>query len=140
MTIAFAILFFLAVVIAILLLHKNDKLKIWAQTSVAEAQKAADERINAMQRESQTSVAAAQKLIDQQFAEMQQEAGRIKQHYESESRKIQEAADSLVAKTIKDFEPLRKSEQFRDAEAEAQRQLADALNEATSLRSEVQSL
>ena len=93
-----------------------------------------------MQQESQASVAEAQKLIDQQFAEMQQESERVRQHYESESRKIQEAADALVAKTIKDFEPLRKYEKLRDAEAEAQRQLADALKEATSLRAEAQSL
>jgi hypothetical protein len=71
---------------------------------------------------------------------MQQEAERIKQHYESESRKIQEAADALVTKTINDFEPLRKYEKLRDAEAEAQRQLADALKEATSLRVEAQNL
>ena len=54
--------------------------------------------------------------------------------------KFKEAADALVAKTIKDLEPLRKYEKLRDAEAEAQRQLADALKEATSLRAEAQSL
>ena len=88
------------------------------------------------QNKAQASVAEAQKLIDQQFADMQQESERVRQHYETESRKIQEAADALVAKTIKDFEPLRKYEKLRDAEAEAQRQLADALTEATSLRAE----
>jgi len=46
----------------------------------------------------------------------------------------------LVSKTIKDFEPLRKYEKLRDAEAEAQRQLADALKEATSLQAEAQNL
>ena len=65
---------------------------------------------------------------------------RNPQHYESESRKIQEAADALISKTIKDFEPLRKYENLRDAEAEVQRQLAAALTEATSLRAEAQTL
>lgn len=46
----------------------------------------------------------------------------------------------MVSKTIKDFEPLRKYEELRDAEAEAQRQLADALKEATSLQAEAQNL
>ncbi len=92
------------------------------------------------QNKAQASVAEAQKLIDQQFADMQQESERVRQHYETESRKIQEAADALVAKTIKDYEPLRKYEKLRDAEAEAQRQLADALTEATSLRAEAQTL
>jgi membrane protein involved in colicin uptake len=54
---------------------------------------------------------------------MQQETERIRKHYEDESRKIQEAANALVAKTINDFEPLRKYEKLREAEAEAQRQL-----------------
>ena len=147
MTIVFAVLFVLALGLAIFFLIKNKKLEEevlrvnnWAQNSVADAQRSADQRIAAMQQESQASVAEAQKLIDRQFAEMQQEAERIKQHYESESRKIQEAADALVTKTIKDFEPLRKYEKLRDAEAEAQRQLADALKEATSLRAEAQNL
>lgn len=91
-------------------------------------------------REAQAAVAEAQKQIDQQFAELKQESERLRQHYETETRKSQEAADALVAKTIKEFEPLRKFEKFRDAEAEAQRQLADALKEATSLRAEAQSL
>lgn len=111
-----------------------------AQMSVAEAQLLADQRIAATEQESQASVAEAQKLIDQQFVEMQQEAERIRQHYETESRKIQEAADALVSKTIKDFEPLRKYEKLRDAEAEAQRQLADALKEAASMQAEAQNL
>jgi hypothetical protein len=46
----------------------------------------------------------------------------------------------LIAKTTKDFEPLRKYQKLRDAEVEAQRQLADALKEATSLRAEAKNL
>ena len=143
----FAILFALALVFAIFLLLKNKRLeadvlrtKNEAQSSVTEAQNSAYQKIAAMQQESQAAVVEAQKLIDQQFAEMQQESERVRQHYETESRKNQEAADALVSKTIKDFEPLRKYEKLRDAEAEAQRQLADALQEATSLRAEAQNL
>ncbi len=147
MTITFAILFVLALAFAIFLLFKTKRLEAevlrlqnWAQTSIADAQQAADQKVAAFQQESQASLAEAQKLIDQQFAEMQQEAERIKQHYETESRKIQEAADALVAKTIRDLEPLRKYEKLRDAEADAQRHLADALKEATELRAEAQQL
>ncbi len=145
MTIAFAVFFVLSLGFAIFLLFKNkrledDVLRVQneAQSSVAEAQKAADQRIAAMQQESQASLAEAQKLIDQQFAEMQQESERVRKHYETESRKIQESADALVGKTLKDFEPLRKYEKFRDAEAEAQRQLSEALKAATSLRTDAQ--
>jgi hypothetical protein len=147
MTIVFAVLFVLVLSLAIFLLIKNKRLEDevlrinnWAQASVAEAQKLAEQKIATDQQESQAAVAEAQKLIDQQFAEMQQESERVRQHYETESRKIQEAANALVAKTIKDFEPLRKYEKLHDAEAEAQRQLADALKEASDLRAEAQSL
>ncbi len=136
MTIFFAILALLAVGLTIFVLMKNKKL----EADLLRVQSEAQASVAAMQQESQSSVAEAQKLIDQQFVEMQQEAERIRQHYETESRKIQEAADALVSKTIKDFEPLRKYEKLRNAEAEAQRQLADALKEATSLQAEAQNL
>lgn len=165
MTIVFAILFVLALGFAVFLLIKNKRLddevlriNKWAQTSVAEAQKSADQKIAEVQQEAEqirqnyetasremrdgavASVAQAQKLIDQQLAEMRQEAEYTRKHYEAESRKIQEAAEALVAKAIKDFEPLRKYEKLRDAETEAQRQLAEALKEATSLRADAQKL
>jgi hypothetical protein len=90
--------------------------------------------------ETQASVTEAQKLIDRQLEEIKQESERVRQHYEAEARKVQDAAGALVAKTIKDYEPLRRYEGFRDAEAEAQRQLAEAMKEATNLRAEAQSL
>ena len=90
--------------------------------------------------EAQAAVVEAQRLVDQQSADLKQEAERVRQHYEAEARKSQEAAEVLVAKTIKDFEPLRKYEHLRDAEAEAQRQLADALTETAAMRGEAQAL
>lgn len=98
---------------------------------------AASEKV---QQQSRATVIEAQKLIDQQIFEMQQETERIRKHYEIEARKIQEAANALVAKNVSELEPLRKYEKFRDAEAEAQRQLADALTQATEMRAEAQSL
>ena len=125
MTIFFAVLFVLALVAALLLLIRNKRL---------------EDQVLRTQNDAQASVAEAQRLIDQQLVEMQQESERVRQHYEAEARKIQEAADALIDKTIKDFEPLRKYENLQDAEAEAQRQLAEALREATGLRAEAQAL
>ena len=82
----------------------------------------------------------AQLLIDQQLAEIRQESERVRCHYESEARQIQCAADTLVAETIKNYEPLRQYEAMRDAGADTQRILADAFKEATSLRAEAQAL
>jgi hypothetical protein len=147
MTIFFAILFVASLAFVIFLLIRNKKMEdeaarltSWSQNAVADARTAADQKVADLQREAQASVAEAQKLIDQQFADMQLEAERIKQHYETEARKIQEAGDALVAKNIRDLEPLRKYEKLWDAEAEVQSQLADALKEASQLRIEAQNL
>ena len=145
MTTVFAILFLLALGLTIFFAFRSkrledDVLRVQneAQASIAQAQKDAEERISAMQKESEISLAEAQKLIDEQLAEMHQESERVRQHFETESRKIQEAADALIDKTLKDFEPLRKYEKLRDAEVEVKRQLSEALKEATSLRVEAQ--
>jgi hypothetical protein len=90
--------------------------------------------------ESEASVSNAQKLVDQQLAEMKQESERIRQHYVTEARRIQTEADAALSKAVKELEPLRKYEALRDAETETQRLLADALNEANSLRAEAHTL
>ena len=159
MTIFFAIVAVLAIAFTMFVLVKNKKLEVdlfrvqkeaqasiadsqssanqlvtvaqqEAQASIAEAQVSADRRVTVAQQEAQVSVAEAQKLIDQQMTAIQQEGERIRQYYEAESRNVQEAANAVLAKTIKEFEPLRKYETLREAEAEAQRQLADALEAA----------
>ena len=169
MTIFFAIVAVLAIAFTMFVLVKNKKLEVdlfrvqkeaqasiadsqssanqlvtvaqqEAQASIAEAQVSADRRVTVAQQEAQVSVAEAQKLIDQQMTAIQQEGERIRQYYEAESRNVQEAANAVLAKTIKEFEPLRKYETLREAEAEAQRQLADALEAARSLRAEAQNL
>src|SRR5208282_2769586 len=143
MTIVFAIIAVVCIGLLIAAMFLNKKLEGQVAAANQEAKRLRqhyEAETYRVYNEAQVAVAEAQKQIDQQFAEVKQEPERIRQHYETEARKSQEAADALVAKTIKDFEPLRKFEKFRDAEAEAQRQLADALKEAASLRAEAQSL
>jgi uncharacterized phage infection (PIP) family protein YhgE len=143
MTIVFAIIAVVCIGLLIAVMFLNKKLEGQVAAANQESERLRqhyESETQRVYREAQAAVAEAQKQIDQQFAEVKQESERIRQHYETETRKSQEAADALVAKTIKDFEPLRRFEKFRDAEAEAQRQLADALKEATSLRAEAQSL
>ncbi len=100
-----------------------------SQTVIAEAQKAALAAIN-----------EAQIAADRRRAELDGETTRIREHYESESRRVREETEALVSKAFKELEPLRKYEGARDAEAEAQKHLAEALNQAASLRAEAQNL
>lgn len=90
--------------------------------------------------EAQNGVANAQNLIDQQMAEMKQEAERVRQHYEAEARKIQESANALASQKSAEIESLRKYERLRDAEAEAQQRVAEAIKEATALREQAEAL
>lgn len=83
--------------------------------------------------ETQAAVATIQQQVDQQLEGLRQESERVRQHYEAEARQVQSQA-------AKDLESLRKYEGLRDAEAEAHRLLADALKEATALRTEAQAL
>ena len=113
----------------------EEKLRIQneAQASVSFAQKQ-------YETEAQAAVSNAQKLLDQRLAEMKQEAEQVRQHYETEVRRIQTETDAALSKAVKELEPLRKYEGLRDAESETQRILADALNEANSLRTEARTL
>ena len=143
MTIVFAIISVACIAALIALMFYNKKLEGQVAAANQESERLRqhyESETQRVYREAQAAVADAQKQIDQQFAELKQESERLRQHYETETRKSQNAADALVAKTINDFEPLRKFEKYRDAEAEVQRQLDDALKEATSLRAEAQSL
>jgi hypothetical protein len=143
MTIVLAIITLACIGILAVVLVNNKKLE---QKVAAEKQETErlrqyyESETSRVYNEAQAAVVEAQRLVDQQSADLKQEAERVRQHYEAEARKSQEAAEALVAKTIKDFEPLRKYEHLGDAEAEAQRQLADALKEATAMRGEAQSL
>jgi hypothetical protein len=143
MTLLFAIIAVVCIGLLIAVMFFNKKLEGQVAAANQESERLRQHYESETQRvygEAQVAVADAQKQIDQQFTELKQESERLRQHYETETRKSQDAADALVAKTIQEFEPLRKFEKFRDAEAEVQRQLADALKEATSLRAEAQSL
>ncbi|MGD1277645.1 MAG: DUF4041 domain-containing protein [Tepidisphaeraceae bacterium] len=95
-----------------------------------------DSDVIRIHKEAQAALAESQKLVDQQSEDMKRESARVRQHYHDEARKIQIAANAMVARVLKEFEPLRKYEKLKDAEAEVQRQLAEALNEATSMRTE----
>jgi hypothetical protein len=142
-----AALFLALLVVALLNSKRLEKLVVQRDGEVAAANQRSEtarrhyesEAVR-IHKEAQASVADAQNLVDQQLAEMKQESERVRQHYENEAHQSQSAADALVSKIIKDFEPLRKYEGLGDGEAEAQRLLADALKEATALRTEAQSL
>jgi len=105
---------------------RNDDLERLRQQHDSETQ-----RINA---EAQARIVETQKLVDQQLAALKNEIERVRQHYESEARVVRMDADAMVAKLLKDFEPLQKYQKFREPELEAQRLLSQAMTEAAGMR------
>ena len=90
--------------------------------------------------EAQAAVADIHGQLEQQLELQTQEAERIRLHYEGEAQRIYSSTNELILATKQRFEPLAIYEGIRDAEAEAQRLLHEAVIEAGELRREAQNL
>lgn len=90
--------------------------------------------------ETEQSLNEAQKLIDQQVADTRAEADRIRQHYETEARKIAESSQTQLFKALEDVAALRRFAPLRDAELEVRQTLEAAMSEAGALRAQAQAL
>lgn len=112
------------------------KLQGEAQAAVSQSRKEAERAKD----EARVAISNAQKTADQYIEELKNESERIRQHYETEARKAQQAVEAVLKKTLSDLEPLRKYAALGDAELEIKRVLNDALQEANALRSEAQHL
>ena len=103
---------------------------------------AADAREDAQRAfaEAQTGLAEAHGQLDRQIEEQRQESERIRLHYESEAQRIYHATSETILATTQRYESLQVYAGLQDTEAEAQRLLAEAVNEATALRADAQAL
>ena len=127
-------------IVATLKAQRIQKTLAARNVEVEELRQHYNDETTRVQQAAQVALAEAQKVVDQQVAELEREREVIRQHYESEARKIQLSAEALVTKTLKELEPLRKYENLREPEAEAQKVLSEALAEATALRQEAHEL
>jgi len=128
--------------IALLLaLKRKLEQQLAAQRKETEHQRAHYESETAkIYSEAQAAVGAAQKLVDQQLDALRSESEAVRQHFETEARNAEVSAQELVARTLREVEPLRRFEHFADAEAKAREILAEASKEAMSLQAEAQRL
>ena len=86
------------------------------------------------------AMANAQNTVEQKIAELDAEAQRVREHYETESRKIIEDIYAELAKAQAELEPLRALSALQQSESEVRATLANALAEATALRTEALAL
>jgi len=136
MTIIFGILAVVSLGLFVAAFLKNKRLEKEAERARQHYESEAARVFN----ESQVSLTSAQQLVDQQLESLKQESERVRQHYETEARRILSEADARLSETLKELEPLRKFEGLRDAGMEIERVLTEAMNEATALRKEAQTL
>jgi hypothetical protein len=105
-----------------------------------EAQKLHEIELASIRSDAQKAVSQAQLLIEQQRLEQEKESLRERQHYEAEAQRIQDEAHTELSKAMFDITALRKYEVLRDAENDTNRQLSEAIQEATALHNEAREL
>jgi hypothetical protein len=105
------------------------------KTLASERERAAAE-INRLSAEVAVASANAQTTIEQKTAELDAEAQRVREHYETESRKIIEDIHGDLVKAQAELEPLRALSALQQSEAEIRATLSNALAEAAALQTE----
>ena len=141
---------FLLIVILILIsaLGVMLFLKKRAESAATEArQNAANTRAKADQEITQARTAAtdairfSQETFQQKTeAELSVHANKIREHYETEARKLWEENHQQLAAALAELEPLRPFAYMKVAHTEVSKNLEGAIAEATALRQEAQSL
>ena len=110
---------------------KEEAQAAWRQREIA---------VLRAQNETKAAMENAQAVVERKFAEADAAADRIRAHYETEARKAIDELNGRLSTALTELEPLRKYASLRGSEDEVRRTLADALAEATALRSEAESL
>lgn len=110
---------------------KEEAQAAWRQREVA---------LIRAQNEAKTAMENAQAVVDKKSEEADAAAERSRAYYEAEARKAIEELNIQLAQALAELEPLRKYASLRGSEEDVQRTLAEALEEATALRTEAKSL
>ncbi len=115
-------------------------LKQKAEKTFAKEREQAAAEIARLGAEAATATANAQGIIERKTTELNAEAQRVREHYETESRKIIEDIHADLVKARNELEPLRALASLQQSEAEVRATLASALVEASALQSQAQAL
>ena len=110
---------------------KEEAQAAWRQREIA---------VIRAQNETKAAMENAQTVVEKKFAEADASSDSIRAHYETEARKAIDELNGRLSTALTELEPLRKYASLRGSEDEVRRTLADALAEATALRSEAESL
>lgn len=136
MTTFLLILLLIAITTAITFYVQKYKAEIKLASELARLSQE-EERIFA---EAAAAKAIAKRTLEQKTAELEAEARVVREHYETESRKIIEQMHLELVQAKAELEPLRSLSALQQSEEEVRIMLAGALAEATALQAEAAAL
>lgn len=116
--------------------YKNQKLEL----KLANLRERTTEEISRVKEDAANIAVKSENLLKQKIAEFDADAQRVREHYETESRKIIESIHSELVNALAELEPLRALSSLQQSETEVQAMLSNALVEAAALRAEASAL
>jgi hypothetical protein len=119
-------------------LHREELLKV-ANEAEAERRRH-QENIQTIELEFKKKLQLAQANVEQALETLRSEAQAIKEHYTSETKKIQSAAEVQISELIKEVNQLRQYSGLLDAEKSVNEKLANAISEIESSKRTAESL
>jgi len=122
-------------------------LKQRAEKALVEAKRKAEaacheekRKAEAARNEAHEAMVNVQAAFERKQAELDSFGESVRAHYEGEARKTVDEVTVRLSQTLAELEQLRGYASLKDAEAEVRMTLAEALEEATALRQEAQTL
>ncbi|MHB1079884.1 MAG: DUF4041 domain-containing protein [Prosthecobacter sp.] len=136
MTTFLLLLLLIAITTAIIFYVQKYKAEIKLASELARLSQE-EERVLA---EAAAAKAMAKRILEQKTAELEAEARVVREHYETESRKIIEQMHLELVQAKAELEPLRSLSALQQSEDEVRTMLAGALAEANALQAEAAAL
>jgi T5orf172 domain-containing protein/uncharacterized protein DUF4041 len=125
-----------ALAVMYFLKQRADKAAATAKQQAVVARQRCDEEMTRARGNAEAAIASSQAAYEQRIVELAAESERIREYYETEAQKLVDEANLSRA----ELEPLRAYADLKNAEAEVQKRLADAVTEASALRQQAQTL
>jgi hypothetical protein len=119
-------------------LHREEIQKV-ANEAEAERRRH-QENVQRIELECKKKLQLSQASVEQALETLRSEAQAIKEHYSSETKKIQSAAEVQISELIKEVNQLRQFSGLLDAEKSVNEKLANAISEIESSRRTAESL
>ena len=111
-----------------------------AQEAALEAQRGFEVERGSLRLRAEQALKDAARQLDEAFRELQNKSESLRQHYEAEARRAEEAITARLSQALDELETLRPFKDLLHAEQEVQQRASAAIEEADRLRQEAAAL